>query len=95
MAKHIVKAKPVDVFTEPEPASLIIPDATAIITVSLVIDASYLKAVGVNADTAATLIAEAIRDLITHEDRGSTISDWVVKAQFVQDGLISELKLES
>lgn len=71
-----------------------IPNARVVITLDLEIDAAYLKAVGVNADTAATLIAEAVRDLVEHEDYGSTIWDSDVSAIFSHYGKSQKLKLE-
>lgn len=67
------------------------PPGQLTITIVLDIDTDYLKAVGVNGDTAAALIAENVASLLAHEDYGSTIENGVLTATYASRGEISLL----
>lgn len=60
--------------------------AQLVMTIVVDIDTTYLKAVGVNADTAAELLAEQIAERLNHEDYGSTVEQASFVATYTSRG---------
>ena len=69
------------------------PSGRLMITIVAEIDTDYLHAVGVNGDTAATLVAEKVADIIGHEDFGSTILDSSVVAVYTTQGTTTPIHI--